>query len=123
MDSNRTFSVLFLCTGNSARSIMAEAVLNEAGRGRFTPSALAATPQAVSIRLRWKCYVEIEFGRRVPEARTGPNSLNRIPPARLRHYGCDKAAAEVCPVWPGQPMSAHWGVPDPAAAEGDEGEI
>ena len=116
---NRTLNVLFLCTGNSARSIMAEVMLNSMGQGRFKAYSAGSHPKdrvnPFAIELLQK---------------------NRLPTEGLRSKGweefsrsgapvmdfvitvCDQAAGEVCPIWPGQPMNAHWGIEDPAAAEG-----
>ena len=117
------FNVLFLCTGNSARSIMAEAILGREGRGKFRAFSAGSHPKGsvhpYALDLLRKLSFDVsgfrskswsEFAR--PEA---PN-LDFV------FTVCDDAAKEVCPVWPGQPMSAHWGVPDPAKATGNEAE-
>lgn len=115
------YNVLFICTGNSARSIIAEGLLNQLGRGRFTAFSAGSHPKGavhpLAIRVLEKNGIEVagfrsknwdEFAR--PDA----------PPLHFVFTVCDKAAGEVCPVWPGQPITAHWGMPDPAAVEGSE---
>jgi len=117
------YNVLFLCTGNSARSIMAESILNQKGRGRFTAYSAGSHPSGTvrpeAIRQLESAHFPItglrsksweEFAK--PEA----------PQLDFVFTVCDNAANEVCPVWPGQPMTAHWGIPDPAAADGSEEE-
>ena len=118
------YNVLFLCTGNSARSIMAEAILNFKGRptfvafsagshpaGKVHPAALRQLEAAhvPALDLRSKSWEEFE--------RPG------VPPLHFVFTVCDNAAKEVCPAWPGQPVSAHWGLPDPAAVRGTQAEV
>ena len=115
------YNVLFLCTGNSARSIIAEIILNKDGRGKFHAFSAGSHPKGAvnphtiellsrlsydTARLRSKSWAEF--------ARPGAPRLDFV------FTVCDDAANEVCPIWPGQPMTAHWGVPDPAAAGGTE---
>lgn len=113
------YNVLFLCTGNSARSIMAEAIMNRKGFPTFTAYSAGSNP---------KGSVHPVAIRQIEMARLPTNGLRSKDWAEFAQPGapsldfvftvCDKAAKEVCPVWPGQPMTAHWGVPDPAAVEG-----
>ena len=121
---NRRYNVLFLCTGNSARSIMAEAILNYKGAPNFKAYSAGSHP-AGSVRP--------EALKLIEQARLPVNGLRSKDWGEFAKPGapqldfvftvCDNAAKEVCPVWPGQPMTAHWGVPDPAAAKGSQDEI
>jgi arsenate reductase len=113
------YNVLFLCTGNSARSIMAEAILNHRGRSAFTAYSAGSRPSEI---VRPEALRQLEIAR-LPTS--GLHSKNweefarpGAPKMNFVFTVCDNAAREVCPVWPGQPMTAHWGVPDPAAAAG-----
>jgi len=122
--TEKPFNVLFLCTGNSARSTMAEAILNKIGGGKFRAFSAGSQPKGQvnpntkqllqslgydTSTFRSKSWAEF--------AKPGAPSLDFV------FTVCDNAAGETCPVWPGQPMTAHWGVPDPAEAKGSEAEI
>ncbi len=114
-------NVLFLCTGNSARSIMAECILNRLGRGKFKAYSAGSHPKGevhpyVLELLERENFITDDLRSKNWEEFAKPGA----PPLNFVFTVCDKAAAEVCPVWPGQPMSAHWGLPDPAAAGGSE---
>lgn len=121
--SERAWNVLFLCTGNSARSILGEAILTRQGEGRFRVFSAGSHPKSevhpYALDLLTKLNHDTGF------ARSKSWDEFAAPGAPVMDFVftvCDSAAAEVCPVWPGQPMTAHWGVPDPAAAEGTEAE-
>jgi arsenate reductase (thioredoxin) len=120
----KVFNVLFICTGNSARSIMAEAILNRAGQGRFRAFSAGSQPKgkvhAYAIDLLRRMHYDVSGVRSKSWTEfTGPNA----PRLDFAFTLCDDAAAETCPVWPGQPMTAHWGLPDPAAKIGGEPEM
>ncbi len=121
---HRAYNVLFLCTGNSARSIMAEAILSRFGAGKFNSYSAGSMPkgevhpEALKLLQRFNFKTEQFRSKSWEEfAQAGAPELDFV------FTVCDNAAGEVCPVWPGQPMTAHWGVPDPAAVEGSPVEI
>jgi arsenate reductase len=123
MTANRVYHVLFLCTGNSARSILAESLLNTLGHGKFRAFSAGSFPKgqvhpmAVELLQRMNLPAENLRSKSWDEfAAAGAPALDFI------FTVCDNAAGEVCPVWPGKPMTAHWGIADPAAAQGTEAE-
>jgi arsenate reductase (thioredoxin) len=118
---DKTYNVLFVCTGNSARSVIAEGLLNELGQGRFKAFSAGSRPKGTVHPLALKILAT----HRIPTDGFRSKSWEEFARADAPELDfvftvCDQAAGEVCPVWPGQPVSAHWGMPDPAAVEADE---
>jgi len=118
------YNVLFLCTGNSARSLMAEAILNHKGKPAFTAYSAGSHPSGI---VRPEALRQLEIAR-LPTSGLRSKSWEEFarpgaPEMNFVFTVCDNAAREVCPVWPGQPMTAHWGVPDPAEAAGTTEQI
>lgn len=118
--TDKTYNVLFLCTGNSARSILAEVILNRLGQGRFGAYSAGSFPKGEVHPAAVKLLKELQLptdGLRSKSwdefARPGAPQLDFV------FTVCDNAAGEMCPAWPGQPMTAHWGIEDPAAVEGE----
>jgi arsenate reductase len=119
--NERVFNVLFLCTGNSARSILAEAMLNHLGQGRFRAFSAGSHPKGevhpFALELLQKNRLSVaEVRSKSWDEFTAPGALH----LDFVFTVCDNAAGEVCPIWPGQPMTAHWGIEDPAAVEGSD---
>jgi len=120
----RIYNVLFICTGNSARSIMAEAILNQLGAGRFKAYSAGSDPAG---HVNPRAIELLERNRFNTEGLRSKNwnefAGKDTPQMDFVLTVCDKAAGQVCPIWPGQPISAHWGVPDPASAEGTDEQV
>lgn len=121
--SDQPFNALFLCTGNSARSILAEAILNRTGQGRFRAFSAGSQPKGEVHPFAIQLLQSLNHDASLARSKSWDEFA--APGAPEMHFVftvCDSAANESCPVWPGQPMTAHWGIPDPAAAEGTEAE-
>jgi arsenate reductase (thioredoxin) len=120
----RPHNVLFLCTGNSARSIMAEVSLNRLGAGRFKAYSAGSHPKGYIHPRTIELLKRLNFSTDNLRSKDWAEfAAPGAPPLDFVFTVCDNAAQEVCPVWPGQPMTAHWGIPDPAAATGTSAEI
>jgi protein-tyrosine-phosphatase len=121
---DRPFNVLFLCTGNSARSIMAEAILNREGRGNFRAFSAGSQPKGEVHPYTLDLLRKLNFDAGSFRSKSWNEFAKPgATPLDFVFTVCDNAAGEVCPFWPGQPMTAHWGIPDPAAAAGNEAEV
>ena len=120
-DQEKVYNVLFLCTGNSARSIMAECILNRLGQGRFKAYSAGSFPKGEINPETIRILKQENFATADLRSKSWDEfGAADAPEMDFVFTVCDQAASEICPIWPGQPMSAHWGVPDPAAVEGSD---
>ncbi len=121
--AERIYNVLFLCTGNSARSILAESIINKLGKGKFSGFSAGSHPKGQVHPIALALLLKLDY----PTDNLRSKSWDEFAAPNALHLDfvftvCDNAAGEVCPHWPGQPMTAHWGIPDPAAVEGTDSE-
>ncbi|MBZ9700914.1 MULTISPECIES: arsenate reductase ArsC [unclassified Mesorhizobium] len=120
---SQPYNVLFLCTGNSARSILAEAILNRVGAGKFKAYSAGSQPKGEVHPFALQLLKNLNYDTSFARSKSWEEfAVPGAPEMNFVFTVCDNAANESCPVWPGQPMTAHWGVPDPAAAEGTDAE-
>jgi protein-tyrosine-phosphatase len=118
------FNVLFLCTGNSARSIIAEAILNSLGKGKFRAFSAGSQPKGAVNLNTIRLLERLDYDTSALRSKSWSEfTQTGAPKLDFVFTVCDNAAGESCPVWPGQPMTAHWGIPDPAEAQGTPAEI
>jgi arsenate reductase len=126
-EDGQPFNVLFLCTGNSARSIMAEALMNRLGAGKFKAYSAGSMPTGKvnphAVALLQKLNYKTDHFRSKAWEEFSRDTKPDAPELHFVFTVCDNAAGEPCPIWPGQPMSAHWGITDPAAVHGNDAEI
>ena len=121
--SKSPYNVLFLCTGNSARSLIAEAIMNREGMGRFRGYSAGSQPKDAPHPFTLELLERLNHDTSFARSKSWDEFAgDDAPEMDFVFTVCDNAAAETCPLWPGQPMSAHWGVPDPAAATGNDAE-
>jgi protein-tyrosine-phosphatase len=119
--ADRAYNVLFLCTGNSARSVLAEALLNYWGRGGLRAFSAGSHPKGAIHPIAIDLLQHMRLPTETLRSKSWDEfAVSGAPVMDFVFTVCDNAAGEVCPVWPGQPLTAHWGIEDPAAAEGDE---
>lgn len=124
MSTDRVFNVLFLCTGNSARSILGEAILNRLGAGRFRAFSAGSAPKGQVHPETLKLLAGLNYDVSALRSKNWSEfAAEGAPKMDFVFTVCDQAAKESCPIWPGQPMTAHWGIPDPAAVEGSPTQV
>lgn len=122
--SARIYNVLFLCTGNSARSILAEAILGRLGTGRFQAFSAGSFPKGEVHSAALRLLDQLDYDTNAFRSKSWDEfSGTEAPQLDFIFTVCGNAAGETCPVWPGKPMTAHWGLPDPAAVKGSEAEV